>query len=80
MMAGDGVTTTSAAGVGPTYDVGERTIGLNEIKVSRGNVIQLMTEIADQRYTLQEHLGQSNRRTDVEIDPAAVHPANKFSQ
>src|SRR5260370_16841701 len=79
-MGGNSIPTRGAISVWGPHGIGKRTMGLNEIEVSRGEVAKWVPEIGNQSHALQKDLGQSDRRTDIEIDAAAIHLPHKFSE
>jgi len=79
-MAGDRVTAPGATGSRAMNDIRKRSIGLDEIKVSGGNVAQFMTKVAHQRHAFQKHFRLSYRRPDVEINSTPIHLAHNFGQ
>ena len=80
MMASDRVAAPGAVRGWPPHDIGQRPVGLDEIKIGRRDVRQIVSQIAHQRYALQENFGQSHCRSDIQIDPAAIHSSHQFRQ
>src|SRR3954469_432685 len=58
VMAGDRIATTCSTGGRTANHIGERAVGLNEIEVGGGDVVEWMSEIANQRHTLQKNFGK----------------------
>jgi len=54
------------------HDVRARAVGLEEVEVRGGEVLETVPEVAGQRHRLQEHLGQQHGRAHVEVDAAAA--------
>jgi len=60
-MSGNGITMAGAVGSGSTNHVGQGPVGLNEIKICRCDVFQLMTEIAHEGDAFQKYFGKNYR-------------------
>src|SRR6185503_16562557 len=73
MVAGQAVA-PAVAGDGTLHDVDSRPIRLDEVEVRGGEALHRMAEVARERQRLQEHLGQHDRRADVQVDAASAEP------
>jgi len=79
-MPGDGIAASGSIRCRPPYDVDERSIRLDEIEIRSSDIVEFVSEISHEGHALQENFRQGNRRTNIQIDPAAIHPPHKLRQ
>src|SRR5512137_2896152 len=75
VVSSEAIAAAGALG-GALDDVHIRPIGLYEVEIGRGEIIELVLEIARQGHCLQKDLRQHHRRADVDIDAATTEPGD----
>jgi len=71
-MANQAVSSPCAIRDRSSHNIGHRPVVLDKIKVYRGEIGELMQEIANHRDGLQKHLRKCHRGSNVQIDAPTV--------
>src|SRR5262247_2958361 len=71
-MPDDAMAEPRAAGDGTPHDVRHRAVMLDEVEVGGGEILKRMAEVANDGHGFQKDFRQRHRRTDVQVNAAAV--------